>query len=166
MQSYKPSAGSAKKVYIARPRFGKSDATPVTISSSGEGVQFVDNPALADEEVRVFIGSSPLDRASAIKLSKAALKDQKREEQGKKSKGVMEAIIADFEAPAPKRQKAAKRGGGFSWRNWALLGCVGWIAVSIAAGAPLGILLTPVMGPLMGWVAGGFLAVVFSFNDY
>lgn len=165
MQSYRPSANSAKKVFIAHPRFGKSEATPVTIGSSGEAVQFVDSPAVADEEVRVFVGGRALDRASAIKLSKAALKEQKREEKGKKSKNVLDSIVADFEAPAPKRRKA-KREGGFSWRNWALLGCVGWIALSIVAGVPLGILMTPVMGPLMGWIAGGFLAVVFSFNDY
>lgn len=162
MRNYKPSASSAKKVYVARPRLGKSEATPATMSASGEAVQFVDNPSLATEEVRIFVGGRPLDRASAIKLSKAALKEQKREEQGKKSKNAIDAIIADLEAPAPKRRKTKQKGGGFSWRNWALLGCAGWIAVSIAAGAPLGILLTPVMGPLMGWVAGGFLAAVFS----
>lgn len=71
---------------------------------------------------------------------------------------MIDQIVAELSAPAPSR-KSSKR-HGFSWKGWAVAGCVGWIVLVIAAGVPLGILLTPIFGPIMGWIAGGMLALV------
>jgi hypothetical protein len=122
-------------------------------------VQFVDNPDLANEQVVVHIEGRPVDRASAIKLTKAALKEQKREEKGKKPLGVIDQIVAELSAPTkPKADRRGER--GFAWGRWALIGCIGWVALVIAAGVPMAILVTPVVGPLLGWIGAGFLAIV------
>lgn len=161
MPHYSPRASAGKKVYIDRSRFGKGTGTPASIGSGGDPVQIVDRPEFADEVVVIHIDGRPVDRQTAIALAKAAVREQKRQESGKKEKNALDEILAEYSAPKPQRKKA-KRSGGFSWKTWAILGCVTWVVVAIAAGAPLAILLTPVMGPAIGWVAGGFLAVVFS----
>jgi hypothetical protein len=54
---------------------------------------------------------------------------------------------------------AARR--DFPWVRWLLIGCVGWVILMLLVGAPIGILLTPAFGPIVGWLAGGivYLAV-------
>jgi len=53
----------------------------------------------------------------------------------------------------------AKR--GFPWKRWLLIGCAGWVILMLAIGTPIGILLTPALGPITGWLVGGviYLAV-------
>ena len=162
MSHYSPRARSSKKVYIARKRWGAPEGIPISIGPGGETVQVVDNPALANEVVVVHIDGRPVDRATAITLTKAALKDQKREEKGKKTHNVVEQVIADISAPQRSKAKRKGKRGGFSWRNWAAVGCVAWIVLVIAAGAPWAILFTPLIGPIFGWIGGGMLAIVFD----
>lgn len=161
MASIRPVSTSNKKVYIERKRWGKPEGRPVSISTGGgEPVQIVDDPGAASETVSIHIGGRPVDRSSAIRLCKAAIKEQERERKGKKQKGVIDQIVAELSAPRPRQRPSSR--GGFSWKGWAIVGCIGWVALVIAAGAPLGILLTPVFGPIMGWMAGGMLALVSS----
>jgi hypothetical protein len=131
------------------------------VTRGGEAVRIVDNPSLASERVTLFLDERPLDRSAALRLTKAALKDQKRQERGKKDKGVFEQIVEDVSRPAVASGKA-HREGGFNWMGWAIAGSVGWLAVVIAAGVPLAILVTPIFGPLFGWMFAGFLRIVFA----
>jgi hypothetical protein len=104
-----PVAGSAKKVYIAR---GRETGAPVALSGSGgEGVQFVDDPGLAEEVVTVYVGSNKTSRATAKRLEKACLEEQKRQQRGKKDKGVFDRTVTDFEVAPPKRSKKTSDGG-------------------------------------------------------
>ena len=50
---------------------------------------------------------------------------------------------------------------GFPWKRWLLIGCAGWVVLMLAVGTPIGILLTPALGPITGWLVGGviYLAV-------
>jgi len=161
VSSIQPVSNSTTKVYIERRRWGRSEGRPVSISSQGgEPAQIVDDPGSASETVSIHIDGRPVDRSSAIRLSKAALKEQDRQRKGKKQKGVVDQIVAELSAPNPSRKSS--RRGSFSWKGWAVFGCIGWIALVIAAGVPLGILLTPIFGPIMGWMAGGMLALVGS----
>ncbi len=43
----------------------------------------------------------------------------------------------------------------FQWGRWALIGCAGWIALMVVIGAPEGIVATPALGPITGWLVGG-----------
>jgi hypothetical protein len=152
-------------VYVEHRRWGQAEGTPVAlVSKGGESVEIVKDRAAASEVVTVYLDGRQLDRASAISLSNAAVKQQKRQRAGKRDKNVIDQIIADLSAPSPKT-KRTRRSGGFAWKGWALAGVVAWIVVCIAAGAPLGIILTPVAGPMMGWICGGFLAIISSFMD-
>jgi hypothetical protein len=45
----------------------------------------------------------------------------------------------------------------FPWLRWLLIGCAGWVVLMILVGTPIGILLTPALGPIVGWLAGGIL---------
>jgi hypothetical protein len=47
--------------------------------------------------------------------------------------------------------------GGFRWKLWLLIGCVGWVVLMLAIGTPIGILMTPAFGPIAGWLVGGIL---------
>ncbi len=50
---------------------------------------------------------------------------------------------------------------GFHWRRWTAIGCLAWIALMALSGAPFtAIFLTPVVGPLGGWLIGGTLFLV------
>jgi len=52
----------------------------------------------------------------------------------------------------------ADSGRGFRWLRWTAIGCVAWIAFMILAGASFAaIFLTPVAGPIGGWLVGGTL---------
>jgi hypothetical protein len=50
---------------------------------------------------------------------------------------------------------AAERTRRAPWMRWMLLGCLGWIVLMVAVGTPIGILITPAAGPLLGWLVGG-----------
>jgi hypothetical protein len=52
---------------------------------------------------------------------------------------------------------AATRTSGFPWKRWLLIGCAGWVVLMLLTGTPIGILLTPALGPICGWLAGGFV---------
>jgi uncharacterized membrane protein YeaQ/YmgE (transglycosylase-associated protein family) len=45
----------------------------------------------------------------------------------------------------------------FPWKRWLLIGCAGWIALMILNGTPIGILVTPAFGPIVGWLVGGLI---------
>jgi hypothetical protein len=49
---------------------------------------------------------------------------------------------------------------GFPWLRWTLIGCVGWIVLMIAIGAPAGIIATPAAGPILGWLLGGIVFLI------
>jgi hypothetical protein len=36
-----------------------------------------------------------------------------------------------------------------------LFGCVGWIVLMLATGSTIGLLVTPAVGPILGWLLGG-----------
>jgi sporulation related protein len=129
MQPLRPVAGSAKKVYIAR---GGKQGAPATLSSSaGEGVQFVDEPGLADEIVAIHVGSNRIDRATAKRLQKACLAEQRRQERGKKDKGVFDQIIADLEGPSVKKERQQASDGGFSFVVALVLSGVVWAGLCL-----------------------------------
>ena len=44
--------------------------------------------------------------------------------------------------------------------RWLLLGCVGWVVLMLVIGTPIGILLTPALGPITGWLVGGILYLI------
>jgi hypothetical protein len=46
------------------------------------------------------------------------------------------------------------------WLRWMLLGCLGWIVLMVAVGTPIGILITPAAGPLLGWLVGGIAYLI------
>jgi hypothetical protein len=43
----------------------------------------------------------------------------------------------------------------FPWLLWTLIGCAGWVVLMVAIGEPIGLLATPVGGPIGGWLVGG-----------
>lgn len=136
-RAVRPVAGSAKKVFIAR---SSKEGTPVsfTRAAQAEAVEVVDDPAQAHEVISVVVGSNRADRATAKKLKRAALKEQQRQREGKKDKGVFDQIVADFERPsAPPRPQ--KRETGISFQ--AALGAValGWIGAVIAITTQIGV---------------------------
>jgi hypothetical protein len=49
---------------------------------------------------------------------------------------------------------------GAPWLRWMLLGCLGWIALMLTVGSPIGLLATPAAGPILGWLVGGALYLV------
>jgi hypothetical protein len=49
---------------------------------------------------------------------------------------------------------------GFPWLRWLAIGCVGWVILMLATGTPIGILLTPALGPISGWLVGGALYLI------
>jgi hypothetical protein len=52
---------------------------------------------------------------------------------------------------------------GFHWRRWTVIGCLAWIAlVLIGGGSTIGLIFTPVIGPIGGWLVGGALYLVGS----
>lgn len=126
----RPVAGSPKKVYIAR---GGNSGKAVSLSArSGEAVEFVDSPGAAHETVRVHVGSSPVDRATAKRLQKACAEEQQRQRKGKKDKGVIDQIVAELEAPQAKRRE--RRSDRMRFATALTLGGLVWIGASIAVG--------------------------------
>ncbi len=53
--------------------------------------------------------------------------------------------------------RIASEDQGFPWKRWLLVGCLGWVALMIVNGTPIGILLTPALGPTLGWLLGGIV---------
>jgi hypothetical protein len=53
-----------------------------------------------------------------------------------------------------------RRDGGAPWLRWMLLGCIGWIVLMLTVGSPIGLLVTPAAGPLLGWLVGGAVYLV------
>lgn len=161
MQLLRPVAGSAKRVYVARS--GKQ-GTPVALSSSmGEGVQFVEEPGLADQVVAIHVGANRVDRATAKRLQKACLDEQRRQERGKKDKGVFDQILADLEARPAKRKKKASD-GGFSFAAALVLSGVVWagLCLYVAREENVGIAFISL---LLGVAMVPLLAIVLKFFD-
>jgi hypothetical protein len=54
----------------------------------------------------------------------------------------------------------------FNWPRWTLIGCLAWLVLAIATGgSTIAFILTPVAGPVGGWLVGGsffLLAGVFG----
>ena len=46
----------------------------------------------------------------------------------------------------------------FNWLGWTLIGCAAWLIFVVATGgSTIALILTPVAGPIGGWLVGGFL---------
>lgn len=44
------------------------------------------------------------------------------------------------------------------WLRWTIIGCLAWIAIVLIVGmSSIALILTPVIGPLGGWLVGGVL---------
>jgi hypothetical protein len=52
----------------------------------------------------------------------------------------------------------------FSLLRSALIGCVAWVAIALlTGGSAVALILTPVIGPLGGWLLGGALYLIWGF---
>lgn len=51
----------------------------------------------------------------------------------------------------------AKSDRSIPWLRWMALGCIGWVALMLTVGSPIGLLFTPAAGPILGWLLGGLV---------
>ncbi len=63
---------------------------------------------------------------------------------------------------ATDASKRSERSRATRWGLWALVGCAVWVVAMLAIGWPIGILLVPAGGPLVGWVLGGLSVLLFG----
>lgn len=50
--------------------------------------------------------------------------------------------------------------GDFAWGRWTLIGCAAWVVLMLSIGEPIGLIATPVGGPIGGWLVGGIVYLV------
>lgn len=160
--------GNGKRVYIART--AQEGGRPVYFGSGGAGerVTIVNEISAADEVVSVYGGPNQEAPLAYDRAYGAAAKSHQNEERGIGEEAIA-GIVSDFSRPKRRRVAMGRsRESGIPWIVYLVLGCVAWVALAFAAifGAVEGIatgggfvllLLTPLMGPLFGVVAGAFL---------
>ncbi|MDQ3725360.1 MAG: hypothetical protein M3335_05655 [Actinomycetota bacterium] len=157
----RPVAGSAKTVYVDRK--GKRGNAVTLSSRAGEAVEVVDNPAVADEVVTVYVGSSKVSKADAKRLAKAAIEEQERQRRGQREKGAIDRIVAGLEASSPKPVED-QRGDGLRFRNALILAGLMWLGLAVyltgEEGAGMGFVAL-----LLGVAMVPACAMVFKFMD-
>lgn len=159
MPSIRPVASSNRKVYIARTRGQRRSASAADlVSTGGTAVTVVDNPNLADEIVNVQVGGRSLDRASAKTLVKATAKAQKRAEQGKRDKGVLDQVVVDLARPAPTKRTQVDDGYILSYPIAAVLGAIGLFIFFLLSDLDFGakVLGMFFLAPIGGTIGGIF----------
>jgi hypothetical protein len=153
-----PVSGSTKKVYIA-----SKGGTAVTVSSrSGEAVEVVDSRAAADGVVTVYVGGKRVSTADAKRFARACLREQERQRQGKRDKGVFAREIADLEGGPPKAGEGG--GDGLRLRHALALAALTWVGLSVYVGGEEGAGVG-LLALLLGVAMVPAIAMVFKFMD-